>query len=82
MMPKLHSISGLAVELDKDRRTVASALRGVPADGKAGKYDAWYLSTALRHLGHSVKVTRGGQGDRNAPLLDMWVGRVRDYQSI
>ena len=39
MTPQLWTISGLAVELRMDRRTVASKLRAVPADGQVGIQD-------------------------------------------
>jgi hypothetical protein len=35
MMPQLYSISGLAVELNVDRRTVAARLRNVTPDGRS-----------------------------------------------
>jgi hypothetical protein len=50
MSPTLFTINGLATELNRDRRRAANALRGVKPDGKSGKNDAWYLSTALRVL--------------------------------
>ena len=34
MTAKLWTISGLAAELDRDRRTITRALRDVPHDGK------------------------------------------------
>jgi hypothetical protein len=51
MTAKLYSISGLAVELGRDRRTVSKALARTPPDGKtASGDDAWHLTTALRAL--------------------------------
>ncbi len=48
MTKTLYSISALAVELDRDRRTIAAALKAVPADGKVkGGHGAWFMSTAL-----------------------------------
>src|SRR5262249_55566584 len=49
----LWSISALAVELNRDRRTVAKCLRGIPADGQLNGHDAWFLQTALGALGKS-----------------------------
>jgi hypothetical protein len=51
MTPKLFTISGAAVELGVDRRTVAAALADVVPDGKVGKIAAWRLRTVLRALG-------------------------------
>lgn len=50
MKRKLWTISGLAVELDRDRRTIAAGLKAAPPDGKSGVYDAWLLTTALAAL--------------------------------
>ncbi|WP_147377643.1 hypothetical protein [Mesorhizobium waimense] len=51
MTPSLYSISALAVELNRDRRTIAAALDRVTADGVVtGGHRAWYLRTALKAL--------------------------------
>lgn len=50
MTAQLWTISALAVELDRDRRTVAKALRKVKPDGKVGRANAWHLETALSAL--------------------------------
>lgn len=50
MRPRLWTISGLAVELGRDRRTVAKALARVPPAGKVGGHDAWRLADALKAL--------------------------------
>lgn len=47
----LHTVNALATELGRDRRTIANALRAVTPDGKSGRWDAWYLTTALKALG-------------------------------
>jgi hypothetical protein len=60
---RLWTISGFATELDLDRRTVASGLRDVPADGTQGKHAAWFMSTALRALGF---IRGGGSSDYEA----------------
>jgi phage terminase Nu1 subunit (DNA packaging protein) len=57
MIPRLWTISGLAVELAADRRTIAAALRGVTPDGKEGQHDAWRLITALTALGWAPGAT-------------------------
>ncbi|MBZ9748300.1 hypothetical protein LB516_24010 [Mesorhizobium sp. CO1-1-7] len=52
MTKQIYSISALAVELGRDRRTVASALDRVVPDGivKGGPHRGWYLQTALKAL--------------------------------
>jgi hypothetical protein len=51
MTPQLFSLSGLAVELRQDRRTVAKKLRGVAPDGELpGGHRGWFLATALREI--------------------------------
>ena len=47
MTAKLWTISGLAAELDRDRRTITRALRDVQHDGKNGRYKAWHMTTVL-----------------------------------
>ena len=53
MTAKLWTVTGLASELGRDRRTISGALRDVPPDGKSGRFDAWYLTTAIRALSGS-----------------------------
>lgn len=55
MTPTLWSISGLAVELEMDRRTVAAKLRDVPPDGQLRGHPAWRLQTALLALRGDAK---------------------------
>ena len=51
MTAKFYSISALATELQRDRRTVAKALARVAPDGKTPSGDpAWFLTTALTAL--------------------------------
>ena len=50
------TINGLATELGRDRRTLARALRDVPADGTTRSgYQGWFIETALRALGSKEK---------------------------
>ena len=51
MQKQLWSLNALAVELNKDRRTVAKTLDGIPPDGLVSGNRAWFLSTALKALG-------------------------------
>jgi hypothetical protein len=44
MTRKLWSINALAIELDLDRRTVASRIKDVPPAGKLRKHNAWWLA--------------------------------------
>ena len=66
MTAKLWTISGLAAELDRDRRTITRALRDVPHDGKEGRYRAWHMTTVLASMA-------GGAGD----ALDLTAERAR-----
>jgi hypothetical protein len=51
MTKKLYSISGLATELGRDRRTLAKRLNGIPPDGVLpGGHKGWFLTTALASL--------------------------------
>lgn len=80
MTKQLYSINALATELGRDRRTISSALAKVKPDGKSGRWDAWYLATAIEVL--QPKAAAGGTfpslivdrlrgaGDDNPPLPD------------
>ncbi len=50
MTAKLWTISGLAAELGRDRRLISAALKGIPHDGKSGRYKAWHMTTVLEAL--------------------------------
>src|SRR4051794_32269160 len=50
MIPRLWSLSGLAVELAMDRRTVAGKLKDTPADGEVQGHPSWRMATAVRAL--------------------------------
>jgi hypothetical protein len=65
MTPQLFSISGAAVELATDRRTIAAALANVAPDGKLGQHPAWRLRTVLDALGY-----RGSQNKPSSADLD------------
>jgi hypothetical protein len=64
MTPQLFSISGAAVELGMDRRTIAAALTDISPDGKIGKHPAWRLRTILTALGM-------GKGSRKISNADL-----------
>jgi hypothetical protein len=60
MRPTLFSIEALAVELDRDRRTVGRALRATPPDGEVQGKPRWFLSTAVRALDRRQGNVRSG----------------------
>ncbi len=65
MTPRLWSLNALAVELDRNPRTVAKALRYRRPDGKLGRHDAWRLRTALGRMlfEERRRTEREGAGD-------------------
>jgi hypothetical protein len=78
MTKRLWSISGLAVELNKDRRTVAKALAGVPPDGFLQGKPAWRLETALQVVGIEGAWSR----DEKHPLFSLMESRLDDWERI
>ena len=54
MRPRLWSLSGLAVELGVNVRTLAARLKHTKSDGKVGGNPAWFMTTAMEAM----------QGDR------------------
>jgi uncharacterized protein YbjT (DUF2867 family) len=78
MRPKLYTIESLSVEMNKDRRAVAKALRGVPPDGKVGPRDGWLLSTALKALAKRSGATHRSNGNDN---LDEAMRVAEEFQS-
>jgi hypothetical protein len=76
MTRTLFSISALAVELGKDRRTVASVLDSVPSDGTiAGGHRGWFLTSALD------AIDRGGKPAGEGPLAH-YAGRLEAWREI
>src|SRR5215218_10548820 len=47
---RLYSVSDLAVELTRDRRTVGDALRNIDPDGELKGRPAWFMLTAISAL--------------------------------
>src|SRR5215210_5083169 len=78
MTRQLYSLSALATELRRDRRTVAAALSGVPGDGAKQGHPAWFLTTALQALEPKPERWTAGDDDHIGPLwhfasrLDGW----------
>lgn len=81
MSKKLWSINAIASELDRDRRTVTTALADVPPDGKIAGNRAWYLDSAVRAL------SRHGSNDRSedpaeSRLLGHFTDRVVNFGDL
>jgi hypothetical protein len=78
MTPQLFSLSALAVELDRDRRTVARALRHVPPDGKVHGRDGWRMTTAITALDRleGVRNRNIDRADADLDLLEVAARRV------
>ncbi len=71
MTKRLLSISALAVELDRDRRTIAAALKEVPADGRiAGGHGGWFLSTALAAIEPDAEETDMDEAKRRKAVAE------------
>jgi hypothetical protein len=68
MTPSVFTVESLAVELKRDRRTIARALRDVPADGKVRGRPAWRIVTALAHLGERPTSSNGVDAAAEAAL--------------
>jgi hypothetical protein len=60
MRPGLYTISGLGIELELDRRTIAAALREIPADGEVEGHAGWRMVSALAALGYNRGNGAGG----------------------
>ena len=81
MQRQLLSVNSIAVELQRDRRTVARALDGVPADGMRGNHRAWYLTTAIQALRSAEP--RQHVSDRNSGgLLNLFLSRLEDWEEL
>src|SRR3954449_7350596 len=70
MRPRLWTISGLAVELGRDRRTIAKALARVPPAGRVGGHDAWRMADALQALEPERRLPAAGR-EPFAPWADL-----------
>jgi hypothetical protein len=77
MMKKLWSLSGLAVELGMDRRTVGRVMATASSDGAIQGHPAWHMTSALRALADDGQAS-ASQHIGNGPLahfaerLDTW----------
>jgi hypothetical protein len=76
MRQQLWSINALSTELEVDRRTLATALKGIAPDGQLGsgkrKHDAWRLLTALTALGWGRDAI-GGDGESYVEARRRWM---------
>jgi hypothetical protein len=90
MTPSLFSIESLAVELGRDRRTIAKALRDVPADGESNGRPVWRITTALRAMQRRDGNDRGSDGieqllaeiERLASDLEAGFDQARDEPNL
>ncbi|MBZ9760664.1 hypothetical protein LB553_07200 [Mesorhizobium sp. CA8] len=79
MTKQIYSISALAVELGRDRRTVAGALDRVVPDGMVkGGHRGWYLQTALKAL----KAEPPRQFDPSDGPLGTMLDRLESWREI
>src|SRR5438093_9673609 len=69
MQPSVFTREALAVELGRDRRTIAKALRDVRPDGELNGRPAWRLTTALDAMRKRERANRG-DGDDVDSLCD------------
>jgi hypothetical protein len=82
MTRQLWSISAIAVEIGRDRRTVARALNGVPADGTIdGGHSGWHLTTALAALAALDSPARSRNGLPDG-LLGTFLDRTVNWHEI
>jgi hypothetical protein len=81
MTKQLWSLNALAVELNRDRRTIAAALRSTPPDGMIGTDKGWHLETALNALGEGRSSLPAPSAPRESPLSN-WVHRLNGWRSI
>lgn len=85
MTPRGWSISALAVELGRDRRTVAAAVAGLTPMGREGKADVYRLAEVLEVLHGQGKpadfeAARTRKMAAEAELAEAELARVRSTQ--
>jgi hypothetical protein len=78
MTKRLWSINALAIELNKDRRTVGKALADVPPDGFLQGKPAWRLETALQVVGIEGEWSK----DEKHPLFSLMASRLEHWERI
>jgi hypothetical protein len=78
MTPRLHSLSAIASELRRDRRTIAGALSRVPPDGHINQKPAWFLSTAIQAL----RLPLAPEPETENGLLQRYERRLDEWREI
>jgi len=68
MTARLHSVNGLAIEIGRDRRTVAKALVGRVPDGQVNGRPGWLIRTALDALEQHDRPRRVERSGDEVPL--------------
>ena len=68
LLPTLFSVSGLAVELHRDRRYVARVLRSVPPDAELKGQPRWRLESVLAAIAKQER--RGGSNPQQQLMVD------------
>jgi hypothetical protein len=88
MQPKLWTIGALAVELNRDPRTVASALKHTKPDGKdGGGRRAWFMTTATAALAPvERRAPRHSNGSGEEAAIDnveaVWGDLRRGFENL
>jgi hypothetical protein len=87
ILPQLWTQNALAIELGRDIRTVARALKHIPPDGKIGKRDGWRMTSAVvalaRHEAASDQLARRrSNGDGSNDSLDQLVGTAERVEEM
>src|SRR3954447_18602045 len=75
--PHLYLVSELAVEMQRDRRTMGEALRNIDPDGKIGNKDAWYVLSAFRALYKDKVGARERKTAAEADLAELQLAQKR-----
>src|SRR3954452_13920394 len=83
MTRQLYSLSALATELRRDRRTVAAAMSGVTGDGAKQGHPAWFLTNALQALEPKPKPKRRTAGDDDH-IVPLWhfASRLEGWEEL
>ena len=72
---RLWSKSDLAVELERDRRTMSDVLRNVPPDGELNGRPAWFIMTAVRAMSGPRANARERKLEAEARLVELELAR-------
>jgi len=69
MIPTLHSLNSLSIEMSLDRRTLAKILRSTPPDGTVKGQPRWRLTTLLEAMENQQPKRRSGNSSSGNPEL-------------